>query len=79
MGARTGQQFLDKLNAMRPHITVDGEVVSDNVAEHPAFKNVASTFAQLFDLQHDPAFKDGRLPELVSVGACLREKVVRAG
>ena len=58
MGARTGQQFLDKLNAMRPHITIDGEVVSDNVAEHPAFKNVASTFAQLFDLQHDPAFKD---------------------
>ena len=28
------------------------------MAEHPAFKNVASTFAQLFDLQHDPAFKD---------------------
>lgn len=58
MGARTGQQFLDKLNAMRPHIAIDGDVVSENVAEHPAFKGVAKTFAQLFDLQHDPQFKD---------------------
>ncbi len=58
MGARTGQQFLDKLNAMRPHISIDGEVVSENVTEHPAFKNVARTYAQLFDLQHDPKFKD---------------------
>lgn len=57
MGARTGQQFLDKLNAMRPHITIDGDVVGENVAEHPAFKNVAKTFAQLFDLQHDPKYK----------------------
>ena len=58
MGARTGQQYLDKLNAMRPHLTIDGEVVSENVAEHPAFKNVAQTYAKLFDLQHDPKYKD---------------------
>ncbi|MEO6941896.1 MAG: 4-hydroxyphenylacetate 3-hydroxylase N-terminal domain-containing protein, partial [Terrimesophilobacter sp.] len=58
MGARTGRQFLDKLNAMRPHVTIDGEVVSANLTEHPAFKNVAHTFAQLFDLQHDPKYKD---------------------
>lgn len=58
MGARTGRQFLDKLNAMRPHLTIDGEVVSENVAEHPAFKNVARTYAKLFDMQHDPAYKD---------------------
>ena len=58
MGARTGQQYLDKLNAMRPHLTIDGEVVSENVAEHPAFRNVARTYARLFDLQHDPKYKD---------------------
>ena len=58
MGARTGQQYLDKLNAMRPHITIDGEVVSENLTEHPAFRNVARTYAKLFDLQHDPKFKD---------------------
>lgn len=41
MGIRTGAQFLDKINAMRPHIVIDGEVVSENVAEHPAFRDVA--------------------------------------
>lgn len=58
MGARTGQQYLDKLNAMRPHITIDGEIVSENLTEHPAFRNVAQTYAKLFDLQHDPKFRD---------------------
>src|SRR5680860_1385876 len=58
MGVRTGKQYLDKLNSMRPHITIDGEVVSENVTEHPAFKNVAQTYAQLFDMQHDPKYAD---------------------
>lgn len=58
MGIRTGQQFLDKLNAMHPHIAIDGEVVSENVAEHPAFRNVARTYAKLFDMQHDPQYQD---------------------
>ncbi|MFC6354727.1 4-hydroxyphenylacetate 3-monooxygenase, oxygenase component [Luethyella okanaganae] len=54
MGIRTGQQYLDRLNASRPHIVIDGEIVSENVAEHPAFANVAHSYAKLFDLQHDP-------------------------
>ncbi len=58
MGIRTGRQYLDTLNAMRPHLTIDGEVVSENVAEHPAFRNVARTYAKLFDMQHDPAHQD---------------------
>ena len=58
MGIRTGQQFLDKLNSMRPHLVIDGEVVSENLTEHPAFKGLAHTFAQLFDMQHDPAYQD---------------------
>ncbi|HEY9499959.1 MAG TPA: 4-hydroxyphenylacetate 3-monooxygenase, oxygenase component [Terrimesophilobacter sp.] len=58
MGARTGKQYLDKLNSMRPHLTIDGEVVSENLTEHPAFRNVAQTYAKLFDLQHDPEYQD---------------------
>ncbi len=58
MGARTGQQYLDRINSMRPHVNIDGEVVSENIAEHPAFRNVARTYAKLFDLQHDPKYKD---------------------
>ncbi|MHA6667265.1 4-hydroxyphenylacetate 3-monooxygenase, oxygenase component [Homoserinimonas sp. A447] len=68
MGARTGQQYLDKLNSMRPHLTIDGEVVSENVAEHPAFKNVARTYAKLFDLQHDPQYADALTYDSPSTG-----------
>lgn len=58
MGIRTGQQYLDKLNSLKPHVVIDGEVVNSNIAEHPAFRNVARTYAQLFDLQHNPEFTD---------------------
>lgn len=53
MGIRTGQQYLDKLNGMTPHIVIEGEVVREKVAEHPAFRNVARSYAKLFDMQHD--------------------------
>ncbi|WP_138442607.1 4-hydroxyphenylacetate 3-monooxygenase, oxygenase component [Sinomonas susongensis] len=58
MGIRTGQQFLDKLDSMRPHLVIDGEVVSENLTEHPAFRGLAHTYAKLFDMQHDPQFRD---------------------
>ena len=58
MGIRTGQQFLDKLNSMHPHLVIDGEVVSANVTEHPAFTGLAHTYAHLFDLQHAPGFAE---------------------
>ena len=58
MGIRTGQQFLDKLDAMSPHLVIDGEVVSKNLTQHPAFKNLALTYAKLFDMQHDPKYRD---------------------
>lgn len=58
MGIRTGQQYLDTLNSARPHVVIDGEVVRENIAEHPAFANVARTYAQLFDMQHDPRHQD---------------------
>lgn len=58
MGIRTGQQFLNKLNSMTPHLVIDGEVVSGNLTEHPAFRGLARTYARLFDMQHDPIYRD---------------------
>ncbi|MCU1411127.1 MAG: 4-hydroxyphenylacetate 3-monooxygenase, oxygenase component [Rhodoglobus sp.] len=52
MGARTGAQYLERLNAMTPTLYVDGEKVTARVAEHPAFRNNALSFAALYDLQH---------------------------
>lgn len=58
MGIRTGRQYLDKLNAMTLNIAIDGEVVREKVAEHPAFHNVARSYAKLFDMQHDQRYQE---------------------
>ncbi|MCG2624038.1 4-hydroxyphenylacetate 3-monooxygenase, oxygenase component [Arthrobacter sp. I2-34] len=58
MGIRTGQQYLDKLNSMHPHVVINGEVVSEKIAEHPMFRNNARTYAKLFDMQHDPKYQE---------------------
>jgi 4-hydroxyphenylacetate 3-monooxygenase, oxygenase component len=58
MGIRTGREYLDTLNSMHPNIAIDGEIVTENVAEHPAFRDNARTYATLFDMQHDPAYQE---------------------
>jgi len=49
---RTGDEYIKTLNDGRT-VLIDGAVV-DNVAEHPAFRNVARTIAELFDIAADP-------------------------
>ncbi|MBO0802302.1 MAG: 4-hydroxyphenylacetate 3-monooxygenase, oxygenase component [Nocardiopsaceae bacterium] len=58
MGIRTGQQYLDALNAMTPEIYANGEKITGGVADHPLFRDSARSFARLFDAQHDPAHHD---------------------
>lgn len=50
---RTGAEYIKTLNDGRT-VLIDGAVV-DNVAEHPAFRSVARTMAELFDIAADPA------------------------
>jgi 4-hydroxyphenylacetate 3-monooxygenase len=58
MAARSGKEFLDRLSASRPVVYVQGEELTGGIAEHPAFRNVVRSYAELFDLQHDPRYKD---------------------
>jgi 4-hydroxyphenylacetate 3-monooxygenase len=53
MGARTGQEYLDRLAATRPTVDINGERVAGPVTEHPALKEIAATYAGLYDLQHE--------------------------
>lgn len=55
MGIRTGRQYLDKLNGMTPEVYAGGEKITSGIADHPLFRNLARTYAHLFDMQHDPA------------------------
>jgi 4-hydroxyphenylacetate 3-monooxygenase len=58
MAARSGKEFLERLAAARPTVYVEGEELTGGIADHPAFRNVIRSYAELFDMQHDPAYKD---------------------
>src|SRR6266566_4438831 len=58
MAARSGSEFLGRLAAARVHVEIQGETLTRGVAGHPAFRNVVHSFAELYDMQHDPAYRD---------------------
>jgi len=58
MAARSGRQFLERLSAARVHVEIQGQTLTQGIAEHPAFRNVISSYAGLYDMQHDPAYRD---------------------
>src|SRR5580658_11333994 len=58
MAARSGSQFLERLAAARVHVEIQGETLTGGVADHPAFRNVIRSYAELYDMQHDPAYRD---------------------
>src|SRR5215813_6435081 len=51
MGARTGEQFLDRLRKTRRMVWLGDDRV-DDVTSHPALAGAASTLAGVFDRQH---------------------------
>lgn len=58
MGARNGQEYLERLAQTRPTVEINGERVAGPVSEHPALAAIARSYAELYDLQHDPDLHD---------------------
>jgi 4-hydroxyphenylacetate 3-monooxygenase len=58
MPVRTGQDYIERLSRSKPTVQIEGETLHGGIVEHPAFRNVVRTYAELFDLQHDPALED---------------------
>jgi 4-hydroxyphenylacetate 3-monooxygenase len=58
MAARSGSEFLERRSAARVHVEIQGETLTGGVADHPAFRNVIRSYAELYDMQHDPAYRD---------------------
>src|ERR1700709_1717979 len=58
MGARNGEAYVAGLRAARTHVQIHGETLTGGVADHPAFRNVVRSYAQLYDMQADPALRD---------------------
>lgn len=59
MPARTGKQYIESLSAIsrRACIYLNGERVRD-VTEVPVFQGPINAVAALYDMQHDPRYKD---------------------
>jgi 4-hydroxyphenylacetate 3-monooxygenase len=58
MAARTGKEYLERLSGSRPTVHIQGETLTGGVQDHPAFRNVVQTYAELYDLQHTDEHKD---------------------
>ena len=58
MGARTGQEYIERLAQTRPTVEINGERVAGPVTEHPALVGIVRSYAELYDLQHDPELRD---------------------
>src|SRR3954447_2085925 len=58
MAARSGSELLRPPRAARVHVQIQGETLTGGVADHPAFRNVVRSYAELYDMQHDPAYRD---------------------
>ncbi|CAN5541937.1 4-hydroxyphenylacetate 3-monooxygenase, oxygenase component [soil metagenome] len=57
MPARTGKEFIAGLQAEPREVYIGGERVTD-VTSHPAFKGIIDSLAHLYDMQHDPEYRD---------------------
>lgn len=58
MGVRTGAEYLAALAERSIQVEIEGEQYTGGVTEIPQLRNVVRTYAELYDLQHDPALHD---------------------
>jgi 4-hydroxyphenylacetate 3-monooxygenase len=54
MGARSGEEFLRRLDSTPREVWYGDEKITGSVSSHPAFKGVAKSIAALYDMQLDP-------------------------
>jgi 4-hydroxyphenylacetate 3-monooxygenase len=58
MGAKTGAEYIERLDSQPRDVWIHGERVEGKISEHPAFRGVIRSMARLYDMQHDPALRD---------------------
>ncbi|MEH6944519.1 4-hydroxyphenylacetate 3-monooxygenase, oxygenase component [Bacillus sp. JJ722] len=68
MPAKTGQQYIERVDQAQAEVWIDGKKVEGKVSEHHAFKGVMKSQAELYDLQHDPKKKDYMTYECPTTG-----------
>ncbi|MGD6818908.1 4-hydroxyphenylacetate 3-monooxygenase, oxygenase component [Metabacillus sp. 84] len=54
MPAKTGKEYIDRVDSAQAEIWIHGAKAEGKISEHPAFKGVMKSQAELYDMQHDP-------------------------
>ncbi|MFC0270985.1 4-hydroxyphenylacetate 3-monooxygenase, oxygenase component [Metabacillus herbersteinensis] len=54
MPAITGEQYLDRINSLKPNIWIGGKQIKESISLHPAYRGAMQTKASLYDLQLHP-------------------------
>ncbi|MBA2175698.1 4-hydroxyphenylacetate 3-monooxygenase, oxygenase component [Halobacillus locisalis] len=58
MSLINGEDYKKRIEALTSTVWYDGEKITGNIGEHPAFRGAVQSQAALYDLQTDPALKD---------------------
>ncbi|MDG7014125.1 MAG: 4-hydroxyphenylacetate 3-monooxygenase, oxygenase component [Nitrososphaerota archaeon] len=58
MGAKSGKEFLQRLDSTPREVWYGGQKITRDVSHHPAFRGVARSIAALYDMQLKPELKD---------------------
>src|SRR5579885_626165 len=81
--ARTGEEYLEGLNAGEREIWLNGERITHPL-EHPELRAAALSMARVYDLQHEhademlaPSPDDGRLVNVTHLVPRMREDLER--
>ena len=54
MPAKTGKQYIERVDNAKANVWIDGKRITGKISEHPAFRGVMKSQAELYDLQHHP-------------------------
>jgi pyridoxal biosynthesis lyase PdxS len=73
MGARTRQLYIDRLAESSPMVQIHGETLTGDIPEHCAFRHIAKTYADLYDLQHVPELRDANDLRVAQLGGPSRD------
>ncbi|WP_145523600.1 4-hydroxyphenylacetate 3-monooxygenase, oxygenase component [Virgibacillus sp. SK37] len=58
MPAIIGSEYINRIDRLQTEVWVDDHSVTGKISEHPAFKGVMRSQAELYDLQHEKALQD---------------------
>ncbi|MDG6970559.1 MAG: 4-hydroxyphenylacetate 3-monooxygenase, oxygenase component [Nitrososphaerota archaeon] len=58
MGAKSGKQFLQRLDSTPREVWYGGQRITGGISSHPAFKGVAKSIAALYDMQLRPELRE---------------------